>query len=246
MSDGKGPWHHPPKTHSWAHHALWWALIAAGVAAVALLWHEFPNALSTYADQGRFLRLSILLVLLASGLVYSRRFAARESLRNAALWCAIMAVLALGYTFYHQIRDAASDMGSELVPGYPTEIDANRIVFSENQDGNFEAIGKVNGTPVQFLIDTGASDIVLSPADARRAGIDMSALQYGRIYETANGEGRGAPASVAELQIGPVRLVNIDVSVNEAPMRSSLLGMAFLKRMKSFEMKGRKLTVQWR
>src|SRR5580698_10198046 len=128
MSDGKGPWHHPPKTTSWTRHALWWALIAAGVVAVALLWYEFPNALSSYVDQARFLRLSVLLVVLASGLVSSRRFTARESLRNIALWCAILAALALGYTFSHQLQDAASDMGSELVPGYPTQIDANRIV----------------------------------------------------------------------------------------------------------------------
>jgi aspartyl protease family protein len=245
MSDGKGPWHHPPPKTP-ARHAIWWALIAAGVLGIALLWHAFPNALSTYGAQGQFMRSSILLVLVASSLVYSRRFTGRESLRNAALWCAILAALGLGYTFYHQIRDAASEMRTELVPGYPTQTDADHIVFSENSDGNFEAVGKVNGAPVEFLIDTGASDIVLSPADAKRAGIDMAALQYGRITETANGEGRVAPASAAELQIGPVKLVNIDVSVNEAPMRSSLLGMAFLKRMKSFEMKGRKLTVQWR
>ena len=246
MSESKGPWHHPPKTSSTARNAVWWALIVAGAAGLALLWHMFPGALSTYSDQGYFVRSCILLVLIASGLVYSRRMGVRETLRNAALWCAILAALALGYTFYHQFEDAASDLRTELVPGYPTRAGSDRIVFGENESGNFAAIGKVNGTTVEFLVDTGASDIVLSPADAKRAGIETASLRYGRIYETANGEGRGAPATVDTLEIGPVKFHNIDVSVNEAPMHSSLLGMAFLKRMKSFEVQGRKLTLRWR
>jgi aspartyl protease family protein len=249
VSDNYNPWNRPPpgaQKPSNMRHLLWWALIAAGVLAIAALWRMFPGALASPGDQGAFLRLSAMLVLVASGVVYSRRFSARETLRNIALWCGIAAVLVFGYTFYHQFEDAASDMRSELVPGYPAEVGGNRMVFSENRDGDFTAIGKVNGTPVEFVIDTGASDIVLSPADARRAGIDVAALHFTGIFETANGEGRGAPATVDKLEVGPVRLVDVPVSVNQTKMRSSLLGMTFLRRMKSFEMKGRKLTLRWR
>ncbi len=249
MTSDYNPWNRPPKDEqkpSGARHLLWWALIGAGVLAVWALWRMFPGALSTPGDQGTFLRLSAMLVLVASGIVYSRRFTVRETLRNIALWCAIVAVLVFGYTFYHQFEDAASDMRSELAPGYPAEIGGDTMVFSENRDGDFIAIGKVNGTPVQFTIDTGASDIVLSPADATRAGIDTSTLHFNRIFDTANGEGHGAAAEVARLEIGPVKLIDVPVSVNQAPMHGSLLGMAFLRRMKSFEMKGRKLTLRWR
>jgi aspartyl protease family protein len=249
MTDNYNPWNRPPRGDekpSGLRHMVWWALIAAGALAVLMLWRMFPGALSTPGDQGAFLRLTAMLVLVASGIVYSRRFTVRETIRNIALWCGIVAVLVFGYTFYHQFEDAASDMRSELVPGYPAEVGGNRMVFSENRDGDFTAIGKVNGTPVEFVIDTGASDIVLSPADAQRAGIDASTLHFNRAFETANGEGRGAPATVDRLEIGPVKLIDVPVSVNQAPMHSSLLGMTFLRRMKSFEMKGRKLTLRWR
>jgi aspartyl protease family protein len=249
MTDSQNPWNRPPpgrRKPSNLRHFLWWALIAAGVLAIWALWRMFPGALSTAGDQGQFIKLSAMLVLIASGLVYSRRFTARETLRNIALWCGIVAALVFGYTFYHQFEDAASDIRSELVPGYPAEAGGNRMVFSENEDGDFTAIGKVNGTPVEFVIDTGASEIVLSPADARRAGIDLSALHFTGVYETANGQGHGASATLDKLEIGPVKLFDVPVSVNQTPMHASLLGMTFLRRMKSFEMKGRKLTLRWR
>jgi aspartyl protease family protein len=240
------PWRTPePEGSPRGQFLLWLALIGAGALGIWALWRMFPNALSDVGDQGYFLQLCVLLVLIASAGA-TRRFSAREALRNIAIWVGVVAVLMVGYTSYHRFQDAVLDARSELVPGYPAEIDASRMVLSENRDGDFTAIGTVNGTTVEFIIDTGASDIVLSPADARRAGIDVDALHFNRMYETANGEGRGAPYVVDRLEIGPVKLVEVPVSINASPMRASLLGMSFLKRMKSFEMKGRKLTLRWR
>jgi aspartyl protease family protein len=249
MSDDYNPWSRPPAEppkHPVSRHLLWWVLILAGIAGIGLLWRMFPNALSTPAAQGSFIRLSVLMVLVASGIVYSRRFNARETIRNIALWAGIVAALVLGYTFYHQFQGEKVNLRSELVPGYPTQAGDGKIVLSENSDGAFAVIGSVNGTPVQFMIDTGASDIVLSPDDAKRAGIDADALRYAGGIETANGEGRGAPYTVDKLEVGPIKLLNVPVTINGAKMRNSLLGMAFLRRMKSFEMSGRELTLRYR
>jgi len=120
------------------------------------------------------------------------------------------------------------------------------MVFAQDRGGDFLVIGSANETPVKFLVDTGASDIVLSPSDAERAGIDIARLKFDRTFETANGEGRGAAFTLDELQIGNMKLFNVPVSVNRATMQTSLLGMAFLSRMKSFEFRGRKLTLRWR
>ncbi len=85
--------------------------------------------------------------------------------------------------------------------------------------------GAVNVTPVRFTVDTGASDIVLSPADAERAGIDVAgwttaAKPARRIRHRA----ARATVTLASLTLGPIRLEHIDVSVNQAPMAGSLLG----------------------
>jgi aspartyl protease family protein len=246
MPIAEGPWRRPPVKPSPTRKFVVLAVIVGGAFAIWELWRLFPGALADTGDQARLVQYSILLAAIASGIFYSRRFTARETFRNIAIWTGIAVVLVLGYTFYDRIKDAAGDARTALVPSYPAEADANTMVFSENRDGDFAVIGSVNGHTVEFMVDTGASDIVLSPDDAQRAGIDMSSLHFVSGYETANGIGRGAPVTLNTLEIGPVKLFNIPVSVNGTKMHNSLLGMAFLKRMKSFEMKGQKLYLRWR
>jgi aspartyl protease family protein len=99
---------------------------------------------------------------------------------------------------------------------------------------------------VRFAIDTGANGVVLSPADAARAGIDADSLKFGLPSETANGVGYVAPVTLSSLTVGQIRLANLPAAVVKTPMSTSLLGMAFLKRLESFEVKGDRLTLRWR
>jgi aspartyl protease family protein len=118
-------------------------------------------------------------------------------------------------------------------------------VISESPGGHYLVYGRINDTPVAFLVDTGASDIVLSPADAKRIGVDFSTLAFDHVYETANGQGRGAPYRVSTLQVGGVVLHDVPVSINQAPMQTSLLGVAFLRRLKSFGFGDHKMVLRW-
>jgi aspartyl protease family protein len=154
-------------------------------------------------------------------------------------------VLAIGYTFRDDFEDAALRVRSALVPGYAVALNAHEMILSEGEGGNYFVFGAVNGIPMRFLIDTGASDIVLSPADAQRIGIDTQHLDYARAAETANGVGHGAAVRVASLTVGPIEMRDVPVSVNQAPMDSSLLGMAFLKRLRSFAFANGRLTLRW-
>ena len=96
-----------------------------------------------------------------------------------------------------------------------------------------------------FLADTGASHIVLSPADAQKLGIETEKLRFDRFYETANGTVRGSSIRIANLRTGEIHLREIGASVNEAEMRNSLLGMTFFKRLKSYEVRNDVLTLYW-
>lgn len=95
------------------------------------------------------------------------------------------------------------------------------------------------------MIDTGASSIVLSPDDARRAGIDVDSLDYSLLSETAHGTGFGASVLIDRLVVGGIELDNIRVEVNKSPMSSSLLGMAFLKHLDYFGMRDGRLVLRW-
>ena len=107
-------------------------------------------------------------------------------------------------------------------------------------------VGQVNGAPVRFMIDTGSTDIVLSPDDAGRVGLHPADAAFSRPTETANGVGYGAAVTIDSLAAGPIRLTDVPVSINKAPMSTSLLGMPFLKRLDSFEVRGDQLFLRGR
>lgn len=244
MTQSEGPWRRrQPPQRRWL---AWLAILGAGALVLWELTRLFPGSLGSANDQIRLTRGVLLLALLGSGVVFARQFTWQETARNIAIWAGIAAVLVFGYTFYQQISDVALDARSHLVPGYPTTIDPHTMVLREDRDGDYIAIGQVNGVAVKFLVDTGASDIVLSPGDAERVGVNLSSLRFNRTSETANGEGHGAAYTVDTLTIGDLTLFNIPVSINQAPMNASLLGMDFLKRMKSFEMRNHRLYLRWR
>lgn len=249
MSNTNGPWRQDPEPE---HNAggrrilLWLALIAVIGLLVWKLSELFPDSVSSGYDRANVIRLVGLLVLVSAGVLTARQFKLRETLRNIAIWAGVVAALVLAFTFQDELRDIGMRVRSELIPGEPVSASANEMVLSESADGQFHVFGEANGTRVEFLIDTGASDIVLSPDDAKRIGIDVSALDFTRSYETANGVGQGASARLETLSIGNIEFDNVTVSVNQAAMRSSLLGVAFLKRLSSYEVRGRRLFLRWR
>lgn len=118
------------------------------------------------------------------------------------------------------------------------------LVFHADRAGQFALEASVNGAPIRFLVDTGASLVTLNLADARTAGIDTGALVFRGVSLTANGRIRFAPVILREIHIGPVAIDNVPAAVIESP-GVSLLGMSFLRRLKGFEMQGGALTIAW-
>jgi aspartyl protease family protein len=196
-------------------------------------------------DAMNMVELMGVLALVSSGLLYARAAPLKPAVRIAALWLAVAVVLLLGFAFRGPLLSLGQTLRSALIPGYPVQTAAGEMMITESTDGAYLVIGRVNGTPVHFMVDTGASDIVLSPADARRLGIALDTLVFAHVYETANGQGRGAPYRVATLQVGGIVLHDVPVSINQAPMQTSLLGMTFLRRLKSFAIADHKMVLRW-
>ena len=245
MADPGGPWGRKQPARPMARVYVWLALLAAITGGVWLLARAFPEQRLSGLAEGRLFYLIALLALISTGIVFGRRFTWRESLRNITIWSGIAAVLVVGYLYQDVIADIGTRLRAEFLPGEPQAGAPGTIVVTQDDNGQFVTVGEVNGTRVTFLIDPGASDIVLAPQDARRAGIDPATLTYNRMAETANGIGNGASATVDSLAIGPIRFSQVNVTVNQAPMGASLLGMAFLRRLKAFTVSGRKLTLTY-
>ena len=97
--------------------------------------------------------------------------------------------------------------------------------------GHFVTGGTVNGMPLRFLVDTGASVVALSTDDAKRAGVNYLAGSRGQV-QTANGPATVYMVKLDSLQIGDITLHNVDAAVIEGEkLPISLLGMSFLNRM---------------
>ena len=104
-----------------------------------------------------------------------------------------------------------------------------RIVLPASSGGHFMAQGAINGRSVNFMLDTGATTIALSAADALRIGLDFSKGQPVRM-NTANGVSQGYRVQLASVRVGDVEVYDVDAIVSQQPMPYILLGNSFINR----------------
>ena len=250
MTNDPNPWRHeppPPAPPPPRSRLVLWLVIAAAIGGlVVALARAFPEARLAGGDWANVGYLVTLLLLLTAGASRLQRGALGQHLRHAAIWAGIVAVLALGAAYREELAGVASRVRLAFSGGTPVALSARELAVPQNEAGAYVVIGKVNGQKVRFIVDTGATDTVLSPDDARRIGIPVDALRFVREIETANGVGRSAPYTAERLEVGPVRFDDFEMAVNQAPMSASLLGMSFLSRLESFEFRQRRLILKWR
>ena len=240
-----GPWGRPaPRKASRLGLYLWLGLLAGAGLAIFFLNQNFPSTDTVLGDPALIQTLGFL-ALASSGLLFVRQFNLKQTARNVLIWVAAGGALLIGFSFQNELRELGVRLGSNLVPGYPVQTGGRELTLSEGQGGHFQVYGTINGTRIAFMIDTGATDIVLDPSDARRLGIDLNSLAFDRPFGSANGIGYGARAVVDNLSVGPIAFSNVEVFVNKADIGTSLLGMAFLKRLKSYSVSGGKLILRW-
>jgi aspartyl protease family protein len=104
-----------------------------------------------------------------------------------------------------------------------------RIVLQASSGGHFMAQGTVNGKAAIFMVDTGATSIAMSSADAERIGINYQAGQPIGI-STANGSTRGFKVKLSSVRVGDVEVHDVDAVVSPQNMPFMLLGNSFLTR----------------
>lgn len=119
------------------------------------------------------------------------------------------------------------------------------VRIRKNEQGQFIARGDIDGTQTAFLIDSGASTVILRQSDARKAGIDTSSLSYSVPVQTANGETTAAAVRLRSLTIGTIRMEGVEALVAEpGSLNENLLGMTFLRRLRSYEFSGDFITLR--
>jgi len=117
--------------------------------------------------------------------------------------------------------------------------------LAARSDGTIYLDATANEHRVHFRVDEGVSKLLLTPYDARAAGLTQSELNYSGRALTANGEVRIAPVTIRALHFGTLTLFDVQAAVAETSLPESILGMDFLKRFDSFEMQPGKLVLRW-
>ncbi len=174
-------------------------------------------------DSDTYARLAYLLLLLVAvggWVMVEFRQRMGQALRMAMAWGLIFVGMMAGYGLWSDIRN-------DILPSQMVSA-SGEIEVPRAEDGHYYLTLEINGNPVVFLADTGASNMVLSREDARSLGIDPESLRYLGEASTANGVVRTARVTLPVVELGPFRNEDFDAFVNDGEMEGSLLGMDYL------------------
>ena len=173
---------------------------------------------------------ALLLLALGGAYLASHRQSVGKSLQMALVWGMIfMGCMAI----YGLWGDISRDYGRK---SQPITQQYGAIALPRASDGHYYVTAEVNGTKIKFLVDTGASDIVLSRVDAARIGFDLDKLAFLGSARTANGVVPIAYGRLKTIRLGHHLDQAVSVSINGGEMDKSLLGMSYLGRFGRIEM----------
>lgn len=116
--------------------------------------------------------------------------------------------------------------------------------LSRAADGHFYADAQVNGATVRFLVDSGASAVVLTRADAQRAGVPAGPGDFTAVAQGAGGDVRLKPVMLDRVAIGPVAARSVQGAVAEDDLHVSLLGQSFLARVGTVAIAGDRMVLR--
>jgi aspartyl protease family protein len=221
-------------------------LIVLGVAFLVLLASRDEDFIVGLARHD-FVRLAAQVALgVAIGSVVFVLFRHRlsEALQAALFWMVLGLLLAVACSFRGDLRQIGERVLADLIPGRPVQI-GRAVEVARGRGGEFLVSTQVNGARIGMVLDTGASSVVLTPEAAKAAGLPLEVLSYSVNIETANGRARAAPVTLERVTVGSIVERSVPALVAQpGQLRVSLLGMSFLNRLESWEVRSDRLRLR--
>ncbi len=188
-------------------------------------------------DYPRLVYLGLLAAVLLGSVLMTRRGAFKKAAFQGGIWLVIFAAMIAAVGIWQDIRSPQRSASSF------TTQDGN-VVISQGGDGHYRVKIKVNDQTLSFLVDTGASHVVLTQSDAKALGFKLENLQFWNTAMTANGSVSTAPVRLRQMALGPYVDRNVSASVNSGEMQQSLLGMSYLNLYSSIEISQKKMVLK--
>ena len=225
---------------------LWFLLLLIGIGLlVVVLRHDSDIAGFETGDFASLIYKIALLVFIGGAVLAMFRDRIAEAFQAAMLWVVIGLLLAVGYTYRHDLRDIGDRVLSELLPGRAVSRAGGTVEIARGNRGEFAIIVEINGARISTVYDTGASAVVLTQEAAKAAGLPLDFLNYSVPVETANGRTRAAPVTLDRIAVGSIEERAVPALIAQpGQLRTSLLGMSFLNRLQSSEVRGDRLVLR--
>lgn len=218
----------------------WTFAIGMALSLTALIASSDQDAIANLLrhDIGA-LTLKVAVLMFAAGLVFS---VFRERLSRAfealLFWGLIGLLLVIGYSYRFELRDAGDRVIAQLLPGHVAGR-GRQVEVVRDHDGDFALGTHINGVRVPMVLDTGATSVVLTQAAAKAAGLPLEVLNYTVNVDTASGRTRAAPVTLDRVAVGGLVERSVPaLVVQSGQLKHSLLGMTFLNRLESWEVRG--------
>jgi aspartyl protease family protein len=230
---------------------LWILLIGLALSLIVLIARHdagtigIPSMNMSTEDFGALAYNLALIVFLGGTVLVLFRERFSQALEAALFWVAVGLVLALGYTYRMELRDVGDRVLAEFVPGRAASRGVRTVEIVRGRSGDFQVATQVNGARANMVLDTGASAVVLTQEAAKAAGLPLEVLSYNVSVETANGRTRAAAVTLDRLAVGNIIERSVPALIAQpGQLRTNLLGMSFLNRLESWEVRGDKLIMR--
>jgi aspartyl protease family protein len=167
-----------------------------------------------------------------------------KALEAALFWIVFGLVLAVAYTYRFEMREVYDRVLAEMVPGRAATR-GRMVEIARGRVGEFGVSAQVNGARVPMILDTGASAVVITHETARAAGLPLEVLSYDVTVDTANGRTRAAAVTLDRVAVGGIVERSVPALIAQpGQLKTNLLGMTFLNRLESWEVRGDKLIMR--
>lgn len=189
------------------------------------------------SDQiAQMIYLGLLVSVIAGYFFMQNRLRLGKTMQMLGIWVLIFIGAIAGVGLWQDIR-------TTVLPQQAAFVESGEVVVPRARDGHYYLNININGEPVDFVVDTGATDIVLTREDAARIGLNPDDLTFLGQAMTANGMVQTAMVRLAEMELGPFTDVAVRASVNGGEMSRSLLGMSYLERFERIEIADNQLVL---
>ena len=169
----------------------------------------------------------------------------RGDIRNLLFWLGALLILTGLYSYKDDVKSFGQRIAGSAMPGVAIERAPGEYVVTRSRGGMFVVDGAVQGQKLRFLFDTGASSVVLTAEDAKRAGLTPGPADFSVTTQTANGVAMAAPVMLDNVSVGGITLTRVRALVSKpGALSRSLLGHDFLDRLSSYEVRGDQLILR--